>query len=183
MLHALHYSRMIAHRLAFAGMLACLAGCGTMPNLNPQGPFGRILDRPPPPVVITRGGPTGVLINGPAPVVTDIAAPTVDQVVGDKLRLWLTPEERRALALASEHAVIATTDAAVAWRALDGAKATTAHGTVMPVDDVFRSLRGEICRDVRQRAEKDNEAHAETVTLCRQDVPGNGTLWLIGSAD
>jgi hypothetical protein len=130
---------------------------------------------------VAHGGPSGVLINGP--VIAEVPDPAIDQVVGGGLREWLTHEERRSVAQASEQAVVATTESAVAWRAKDGGDAVTAKGTVTSVGDVYRSLRGEICRDVLQKVDKDAATHAQTVTLCREAVPAGGTLWLIGAAD
>lgn len=163
-------------------MLVTLSGCSGLGGyLGGQGPLGRLIDRPAPQVAVSHGGPSGPLINGP--VIADVPDPAIDTVVGGGLREWLTHAERRSLAMASQRAVVATTEDAVKWRAQDGDDATTASGTVESVGDVYRSLRGEICRDVRQSVDKNEATHAQTVTLCREPAAAGGTLWVIGSAD
>jgi hypothetical protein len=167
-------------------MLLALAGCGDfwasdLDDFNRQGPLGRIYDRPAPAVAVTTGGPTGALVGGPtAPDVPDVA---VDAAVAESLRPWLTPEERRSLAVTSQHAATAATGATLAWQAKNGGDETTASGTVTPVEGVFRSRLGLICRDLRQGLDKNGEKRVETVTLCRTTQASGITLWTVAAAD
>jgi hypothetical protein len=155
-----------------------LAGCG---QLDRQGPLGALIDRPAPAVTVVSGAPTGILIGARFPPVLPDAA--VDQVVAPGLRQWLTFPEQRSLATASERAAIAPAGEPVTFQAKDGNGAVTAHGAAAALDDVYRSLRGYICRDLRQSVVKNTETHASTVTLCREQVTDNATLWIIGAAD
>ncbi|HUZ75065.1 MAG TPA: hypothetical protein VMU87_18935 [Stellaceae bacterium] len=158
-------------------MLA-LAGCGV---LDRQAPLGRLIDRPPPPVTVVHGGPTGALIGGRfQPVLPDAV---VDRVVAPALRAWLTFPERRSLAVASERAAIAPEGDAVEFKATNGTGAVTTQGAAAPVSDVYRSLRGKICRDLRQSVDKDKKTLALDVTLCREEVAGDITLWVVAASD
>lgn len=71
----------------------------------------------------------------------------------------------------------------VAWRARDGADASTTAGTAMPVGEAYRSVRGRICRDVRQSVELSRGPRAQQVTLCRDDQGSSLSVWLVGQAD
>jgi surface antigen len=169
-----------------------LAGCGSWhdmtdnidwPNLRatdvPQA--GILLDKAPPPVNVVRDGPNGEFIAGAAPPLVPDAA--VDLVVAEPLRSWLTTLERRRLAEASQRAAAEFTLLPVAWQALDPAGAPTAAGTATAVDNVYRAVRGQMCRDLRQSLAKGAEAHQEQVTLCRRDF-GNGLyVWVVGNGD
>lgn len=169
-----------------------LAGCGSWHDLTdnvdwsnlrakdmPQ--LGVMLDRPPPPVSVVRDGPNGELIAGAAPPLVPDAA--VDQVVAEPLRPWLTALERRRLAEASQRAAAEFTLLPVAWAAVDPTGAQTAAGTATAIDNAYRAVRGQICRDLRQSLAKGVEAHQEQVTLCRRDF-GNGLyVWVVGNAD
>lgn len=150
-------------------------------RLGPLPQAGLLFDRPPPPVSVVRGGPSGELIAGPAPPLVPNSA--VDDAIGPSLRPWLTAVERRRLAEASQHAAVDFTLEPVLWTAADPTGARTAAGTVVAVGDVFRAVRGQICRDVRQTVAKDNETHIEQVTLCRHDYGADLAVWVVGNAN
>jgi hypothetical protein len=149
----------------------------TVTALERPAPLGRAIDRSPPPVTVTQGGPSGPLLAGPGlPVLPDHA---VDSVIAPDLKNWLTFEERKTLAAASETAAVGVTGVAVQWRAHDGAGAQTASGTAVAVDDVYRSLRGYVCRDIRQSFAKSGDSREETVALCRADIAAGVTIWAV----
>jgi hypothetical protein len=177
--HARQYIRIGA---CLIGLLA-LGGCSSdfLTELNRPAFLGNQIDRPPPAVDVVSGGPTGVLLTGP--YVPDVPDKAVDAVVATGLKEWLTFAERQSLAMASEHAAVATTGAPVAWTAADGTGATTAKGSAVAVSQAFRSLRGEICRDVRQAVDKDNLPHAQTVSLCRTEIATGEHLWTVAAPD
>jgi hypothetical protein len=162
-------------------MLALSACADDLAELQHPGYLGRLIDTPAPPVTIVAGGPSGVLVSGP--YVPDVPDMAVDDVIGSGLREWLTFEERRSLAMASERAAIGVTGTPLPWKAQDGGGAVTATGAAVAVGDVFRSLRGYICRDVRQSISKSDEPHAQTVTLCRMPIKTGVTLWLTATAE
>jgi hypothetical protein len=139
--------------------------------------LGNSIDRAPPTVDIVTGGPTGVLLTGP--YVSDVPDKAVEGVVADGLRNWLSFPEKQSLAMASEKAAVAKTGDPVKWKSTDGAGAVTAAGSAVAVAQPFRSLRGEICRDVRQAFDKDNVPHAQTVSLCRTDIASGEKLWIV----
>jgi hypothetical protein len=56
-----------------------------------------------------------------------------------------------------------------ASRARDGANASTAAGAAISVGEAYRSVRGRICRDVRQSVELSRGPREQQVTLCRDD--------------
>lgn len=157
-----------------------LAGCADdhwKPAYWPQP--GLLLDRPPPPVTVVRDGAAGVLIAGPAAPLLPEAL--TDQAVAGPLRPWLTEIERRSLAEASQRAADDFTLEPVAWTASDPTGAKTASGTAVAVDDVFRAVRGQLCRDVRQSVVKGDATHQEQVTLCRREVGSDLFAWVIGN--
>lgn len=136
---------------------------------------------PPPPVTVVRDGPAGELVAGAAAPLLPAAA--VDDAVAGGLRSWLTVVERRSLAEASQKAAAEFTLQPVAWEAVDPSGVRTAAGTAVAVDNVYRAVRGSICRDIRQSLVKSNGTHEEQVTLCHRDF-GNGLwVWVEGQAD
>ncbi len=179
MLHVRHHSATGAVLLGLLGVLS-LAGCGDLTLTNvPQA--GLLLDRPPPPVTVVRDGPAGVLVAGPAPPLVPDAA--VDLAVAEPLRRWLTETERRQLAEASQRAADNFTLDPVAWAATDPTGARTASGMAVAVDDVFRAVRGQICRDLRQSLVKNDATHQEQVTLCRREFGNDLFVWVVGQAN
>jgi hypothetical protein len=121
-----------------------------------------------------------VLLSGP--YVPDVPDMAVDSVIGSGLREWLTFEERRDLAMASQRAAIGVTGTELPWRSQDGGDTITATGGAVAVGGAFRSLRGAICRDVRQSFTKKSEPRAQTVTLCRRAIETGVTLWIADDA-
>ena len=65
------------------------------------------LRKAPPEVFVVRGGPSGELLAGP--IAPSVPEELVDATIGDELRMWLTPMERRLLAGASQSAAVAVT--------------------------------------------------------------------------
>ena len=142
---------------------------------------GVLFDKTPPAVAVVRDGPSGELLNGPAPPLVPDQA--IDTIVAEPLRHWLNPLERRKLAEASQRAAAEYTLQPVAWEVLDDSGRKIAIGTAMPVDNAYRAVRGRVCRDLRQSLIKKDESHQSQVTLCRQDY-GNGLwVWIAGLAD
>ena len=152
-----------------------LAACSSGNLTSHPGMIGRWIDSRPPAVTVVEGGPSGALLG---PVTSDIPNAAVDQVVAPGLREWLTLAEKHALAVASERAAVAPTGAAVDWQARDGEGQATADGSAVAIRDVYRSLRGRICRDVRQSIRKSDEIHIDTVALCRETDPVGVGLWV-----
>lgn len=162
-----------------------LSGCASMPeiDLSWMPSFAPVERRPaaPPAAVVRRDGPSGELLNGPAPPV--VPNEDVDAVIGGALRASLTAVERRQLAEASQHAAAEITGTPVPWEAVDGDRKQTASGAAIPVADAYRSVRGRICRDVRQAVNKGEARHLTQVTLCREDRGSGLHVWLVGQAD
>jgi len=145
------------------------------------GLIGRVLDVPPPAVPVSSGEPAGALLAGPG--LSELPDASVDSVVAPGLKAWLTFAERKDLALASEEAAIGKTGRTVDWQSHDGSHALTAGGTATAVDDVYRSLRGDVCRDVRQNITKMGDSHFATVPLCRTEISAGVVVWAIGAAN
>ena len=84
--------------------------------------------------------------------------------------------------MASERAAIGVTATPVPWHA---GRRRRGHRDGQRGRDrqPFRSLRGDICRDVRQSIDKNGEPHAQTVTLCRVAIKTGATLWVTAKAD
>jgi hypothetical protein len=169
----------LAAALALGGCDAMnrLAQINHLDELDHPGALGRLIDQGSPPVTLAAGGPSGVLVTGP--YVTDVPDLAVNRVIAAGLTDWLTFNERRNLAMASERAAAAATGASVAWESHDGTHALTVSGGAVAVGDVFRSHGGSICRDVRQSFAKGGTLHAQTVTLCRDQIATGVTLWLV----
>ena len=100
-----------------------------------------------------------------------------DQVVASDLAQWLSVPERQALAQASQHAAVAERGSRIAWVSKAPGGGTTAAGWTMPVSDVYRSVRGEICRDVSQTIARDDAPLAQSVSLCRGTQGADASLW------
>ena len=142
---------------------------------------GILFDKTPPAVAVVRDGPSGEVLNGPAPPL--VPDPAIDAIVAEPLLRWLTPMERRKLAEASQRAAAEFTLQPIAWEVLDDSGRKIAVGTAMPVNNAYRAVRGRVCRDLRQSLIKKDSAHQSQVTLCRQDY-GNGlSVWVAGSAE
>jgi len=107
----------------------------------------------------------------------------VDSVVGAGLRDWLTYDERRSLANASERAAVAETGASIAWQAQGGADDVTASGSAVATGDPYRSHHGHVCRDVKESADKNGKTHAQTVTLCRDVIASGVAVWVVAEID
>jgi hypothetical protein len=184
MSHARHHSGIGAIPLSLFAALA-LAACSSTDlssaRVPPLPQAGQFFDRPPPPVSVVRDGPAGELIAGPAPPLVPNSA--VDDAIAESLRPWLTAVERRDLAEASQRAADQFTMDPVAFVASDPSGARTATGTAVAVDDVFRAVRGQLCRDVRQSVAKDDTMHIQQVTLCRRDYGGGLWVWVLGNPD
>jgi len=55
---------------------------------------------------------------------------------------------------------------------------------VVPARDVYRSHRGDICRDLQQLAKNaKGSVTADLVTLCHSDLGDGRVYWLPGSPD
>jgi hypothetical protein len=161
--------------LALALLLA-LGACAPFARPDPPGLLGALTDRAPPTVQVKASGPYGDPLAEPVePLLsTDIA----DQIVGAPLRSSLSPEARLSLAAASLRAASAMTGTTVQWQSAD------ASGTVVPARDIYRSHRGDICRDLQQQAKKAvGPVTADLVTLCHSDLGDGRVYWLPGSPD
>jgi surface antigen len=182
MSHPRHHSRIHAGLLALLSSLA-LAACQDISALHvpPIPQAGQFLDQPPPPVTVVRDGPAGELINGPAPLYVPDAE--IDAAIAADLRPWLTAVEKRQLAEASQRAAIVYTLEPVVWQAVDPSGARTAAGEVVAVGNVYRAVRGALCRDARQIVVKDGKTHQDQVTLCRRHLDGELAVWIVGQSD
>src|SRR5579864_3667536 len=163
-----HHSRSLAV-VALAGL--ALAGCAYLPLDNET----LRLREAPPEVFFVRGGPSGELLAGP--IAPSVPEDLVDASIGDDLRLWLTPMERRLLAGASQSAAVATTGTPVSWQPVPDLDPPAAAGAAMPVGEAYRSVRGRICRDVRQSVERSERPLEQQVTLCREDEGASLFVW------
>ena len=139
------------------------------------------LRKAPPEVFVSRAGPSGELLNGP--IAPSLPEDLVDAAIGDELRLWLTPIERRLLAEASQSAAVAVTGTPVSWQPLDGVAPRVAAGAAMPVGEAYRSVRGRICRDVRQSVQKSEQPLEQQVTLCREDEGADLFVWVLAEGE
>jgi hypothetical protein len=161
--------------LALAGL--ALAGCAYLP-VDAE---ALRLRKAPPQVFVAHGGPSGELLAGPiAPAVPE---ELVDATIGDELRMWLTPMERRLLAGASQSAAVAVTGTPVSWQPLASLDPPAAAGAAMPVGAAYRSVRGRVCRDIRKSVERSERPLEQQVTLCRADEGANLFVWLVADSD
>ncbi len=154
---------------------------GAWQGVHKPGYLGRLIYPEPPPVTVISDGATGkVLSGGAAPELPDAA---VDEIVSPALKSWLTFEERRSLAAASERAVIGASAEPIDWQATDGGDAVTAAGAAVAIGGAYRSERGPLCRDVRQSVTKNNAPHSEAVALCRAPEGAGIALWTVADVD
>jgi len=178
MSHTAHHNRRASAALPGLALAAlALAGCAVLPL--PADAL--LLHKAPPRIVATRGGAWGEALEGPTPPI--VADEMVDATIAESLRPWLTWIERRELAQASQRAAVAITGTRVAWQARDGADTPTAAGTAMPIREAYRSVRGRICRDLRQSVELSRGPREQQVTLCRDDQGSGLYVWVLGDAD
>jgi surface antigen len=175
----MHPDKIKSNRLilsaAFALFLA-LGACSPFARQDPPGLLGALSDRLPPTVQVEANGPYGNPLAEPVePLLsTDIA----DAIVGAPLRASLSPQARLSLAAASMRAASAMTGTNVQWQS------TGASGVVIPARDIYRSHRGEVCRDLQQEATSaKGPAMADLVTLCHSDLGDGRVYWLPGSPD
>jgi hypothetical protein len=157
-------------------LLLVVSACAPFTRPDPPGPLGALFDRAPPTTQVKATGPYGDPLAEPVdPLLSmDIA----DQIVGTPLRSSLSPAARLNLAAASLRATSAMTGAKVQWRSAD------ASGAVVPARDVYRSHRGDICRDLQQQAKNaKGSVTADLVTLCHADLGDGRVYWLPGSPD
>jgi hypothetical protein len=153
-----------------------LAACSPFARQDPPGILGALIDRMPPAVRVEAAGPYGDPL---AEAVEPLLSPDIaDQIVGAPLRSSLGPEARLSLAAASMRAASAMTGAMVQWQSAG------ASGVVVPARDVYRSHRGDICRDLQQQAKSaKGPVMADLVTLCHADLGDGRVYWLPGSPD
>ncbi len=129
---------------------------------------------------LAQGGITGELLTGGiAPLVPD---GMVDSIIGDTLRPWLGLLERKDLAYASQTAAVTDRNRRIPWRTKNPAGETMAYGSVQPVSDIYRSLRGRLCRDVRQFVDRGDTSQWQQITLCREMTGANLFVWVVGNA-
>jgi surface antigen len=157
-------------------LILALGACSPFTRPDPPGFLGALIDRAPPGVQVEATGPYGNPLAEPVPPLlsTDVA----EQIVGAPLRSALSTEAKLSLADASMRAASATTGATVQWQSPD------ASGAAVPARDVYRSHRGDICRDIQQQATMANgPAMVDLVTLCHADLGDGRVYWLPGSPD
>jgi len=160
---------------ALASLLA-LGACAPFARQDPPGLLGALVNRAPPIVAIKATGPYGDPLA--EPVEPLLSADIADQIVGAPLRSSLSPDARLSLAAASLRAASAMTGTIVQWQSAD------ASGAVVPARDVYRSHRGDICRDLQQQAKSARGSPtADLVTLCHADLGDGRVYWLPGSPD
>jgi len=153
-----------------------LGACAPFARQDPPGLLGALIDRAPPTVQVMATGPYGDPLAEPVDPL--FSADIADQIVGAPLRSSMSPEARLSLAAASLRAASATTGTTVQWQAAD------ASGAVVPARDVYRSHRGDICRDLQQLAKNARgSVTADLVTLCHSDLGDGRVYWLPGSPD
>jgi hypothetical protein len=175
----MHCGNHNANRLTLSAALAlslALGACSPFARQDPPGLLGALTDRLPPTVLVEATGPYGnPLAESVEPLLShDIA----DQIVGAPLRSSLSPEARLSLAAASMRAASVPTGATVLWQS------ASASGAVIPARDVYRSHRGDVCRDLQQQAKSaKGPAMANLVTLCHADLGDGRVYWLPGSPD
>ena len=159
-----------------AGLLM-LAACDDIKAPEP-GYLGARLDRGPAPAPVTfTGGYHGVLLSGG--VEPMIPPGRADSAVGAKLARSMHPDERLALAEASQQAAIAEITAKLDWQTVSPSGQIASSGWVMPVSDPYLGRHGRICRDLRQALARPSGPMVEPVSLCREGVGGGLTIWTL----
>jgi surface antigen len=175
----MHRGKISSNRLTLSaalGLSLALGACSPVARQDPPGLLGALTDRLPPTIEVEATGPYGNPLAEPVePLLsTDIA----DAIVGPPLRASLSPQARLSLAAASMRAASAMTGTNVQWQS------TGASGVVIPARDVYRSHRGDICRDLQQQAQgAKGPAMADLVTLCHTDLGDGRVYWMPGSPD
>ena len=153
-----------------------LAGCSPLGRQDPPGLLGALTDRLPPSVHVEAIGTYGNPLA--EPVEPLLSADIADRIVGAPLRSSLSPEARLSLAVASMRAASVTTGTTIEWQG------PGASGAVIPARDVYRSHRGDICRDLQQQAKTaKGPVTVDLVTLCHTDLGDGRVYWLPGSPD
>ena len=164
--------------LLLTGLTACSKQPGyiiTPGYLQRLPPEREVMEGP-----IAQGGITAELLTaGVTPLVPD---GMVDAIIGDTLRPWLAPMERKDLAYASQNAAVAERNLRISWRTRNPAGEMTASGSVQPISDIYRSLRGRLCRDVRQFVDRNEGIQWQQITLCREMTGANLYVWVVGNA-
>ena len=176
-MHRRHHSAKAGWMLPGLGLTLALtlSACAPYTRPDPPGFIGALLDRAPPPVVVRSNGPyPGPIAEPVSPIMTQQVA---DAVVAAPMSSSLSPEARMSMAEASMRAAAAPTGTTILWTTADGS------GSVVPARDVYRSHRGEICRDLRQQVQTSQGPAMQQITLCRADRGDNLVLWLPGSPD
>lgn len=174
-MHCRYHSSKLRAREAAIAIVLSLAGCAPYTRPDPPGLLGALVDRAPPPALVKSNGtyPNPLADPVPALLTTDVA----NQLVADALRASLSAAARLDLAEASMRATSADTGAMVLWQSADS------RGAVVPERDVYRSHRGEICRDLQQLAQTTRGTLASQITLCHHDLGDGRILWLPGPPD
>lgn len=175
-MHRRHHNAAWSAGLIFLGAALTLSACSQMNWLNkvnrpdPPGLLGALFNRKPPAITIRASSPYPDPLSSPlAPLVTpDIA----DQAVAENLRLSLKPAARMSLAEASMLAAAAATGTAVSWKGGD------ASGIVTPARDVYLSVHGHVCRDLRQEVARRSGPQVAQITLCYEELGDSRAVWL-----
>lgn len=123
------------------------------------------------------GGPNGALIGAGREI--HVPADLVDSTVGAEIGRWLSAPERQVLADASQKAITGVRNTKLAWTATAPGGDVTAEGWIAPVSDPYRSVHGQICRDVRQALVRNDQAMAQELSLCREELVGGAAVWTI----
>jgi surface antigen len=161
-----------------------LAACDSMKEWAqewravPPGVGGRELRAAAPPQSLNdNGGASGALIGGGREI--HVPADLVNNSVGSEIGRWLSLPERQALADASQKAATGVRNTRLAWSATAPTGDVTAEGWIAPVSDPYRSSHGQICRDVRQALVRNEQAMAQELSLCREELVSGATVWTI----
>jgi len=161
-----------------------LAACDSMKEWAqewravPPGVGGRELRAAAPPQSLNdNGGASGALIGSGREI--HVPADLVNSSVGAEIGRWLSVPERQALADASQKAATGVRNTRLAWSATAPSGDVTAEGWIAPVSDPYRSSHGQICRDVRQALVRNDQAMAQELSLCREELVSGAAIWTI----